>query len=595
MQESYKSIGIRPWSIKGLKYQEKSGEIIEFEATGTYWCDYDTSKYNPISNYILQIDNSFTSVIKNIINEKLVEYQNSSRSFNDFAEYLKSSKMNFEFYTKLDDIVEPKGFKTPTAKCLEVKTNIQNEPVLEKETKEEPIIINTNSDKKDGQNKCPKCGATDISINISNGNLRCNFCRFEFKAEKIESLETDISTLKGQVMTTGAQDVVADSNDIMTFKCSSCGAEVVIDTSEALQARCHWCRNTLSVNQQIPNGAVPDVVLPFNMTKDVARAEIEKFVKKRSFFAHPTFKKEFTTENIMGVYLPYMIVDINAHCNMSGQGEILIRKYTVGSGDNRKTRYDADLYNIEREFDIQIDGLTVESNKEKLKISSSKTNNVINAIMPFDLENCVKWNTNYLKGYTSEKRDTNIEELKDYVSVQAKDVVRHKANETLLSYDRGVRWDREDLSIIGQRWKTAYLPVWLYSYQQKSNNQLHYVAVNARTKETMGSVPIHMPKLLLFSVLVEFLAFIAMINVDFDYSFLFLLAGFIFFFVFYSKYRNQKARHNHEKDTKSQMINIRKHDQLVKNQKGLSNSCMSGANNDSVNGIGFQKNKLLKK
>ena len=72
-------------------------------------------------------------------------------------------------------------------------------------------------------------------------------------------------------MGSGTQDIVADTKDVMTFKCSSCGAEVVIDTSSSLQARCHWCRNTLSLNQQIPNGAVPDVVLPFSVTKDIAK------------------------------------------------------------------------------------------------------------------------------------------------------------------------------------------------------------------------------------------------------------------------------------------------------------------------------------
>ena len=44
----------------------------------------------------------------------------------------------------------------------------------------------------------------------------------------------------------------------MTFKCTGCGAEVVIDTNHSTQARCHWCRNKLSMNQQVPNGAVPD-------------------------------------------------------------------------------------------------------------------------------------------------------------------------------------------------------------------------------------------------------------------------------------------------------------------------------------------------
>lgn len=450
-----------------------------------------------------------------------------------------------------------------------------------------PTIIQTDVGAKDGQNKCPKCGATDISINVNNGHLRCNFCRHEFEPEKVEGLETDISKLEGQIMGSGAQDIVADTNDVLTFKCSSCGAEVVIDTNEATQARCHWCRNTLSVNQQIPNGSVPDVVLPFTLKKEDAKKEIEKFVGKRKFFAHPKFKEEFTTNNIMGVYFPYMVVDVNAHTNLVGQGERLVRRYTRGSGDNKKTYYDADLYDIEREFDLVIEGLTVESSLDKLnKNSSDKTNNVINAIMPFDIENAVKWNANYLKGYTSEKRDTNVEQLKPIVENQSKDIARFAANETLKEYDRGVDWATEQLSVKGQQWKAAYLPVWLYSYQQVSGNKkvLHYVAVNARTKETMGSVPIHMPKLLLVSFLVEILGVIATSIMDFDYNWIFLLAGFIYFFAMFARYRNSGARHKHELETKKKMTNLRKVDKLIKRKTGLTNSRMQGANNTRVTG-----------
>ncbi len=39
--------------------------------------------------------------------------------------------------------------------------------------------------------------------------------------------------------------------------------------------------------------------------------------------------------------------------------------------------------------------------------------------------------------------------------------------------------------------------MWLYSYRQESNGMLHYIAVNARTGETMGSIPVSQPKLLL--------------------------------------------------------------------------------------------------
>ena len=71
-----------------------------------------------------------------------------------------------------------------------------------------PTIVKTDVGAKDGQNKCPKCGSTDISVNVNNGHLRCNFCRYEFEPEKVAGLETDISQLKGEVSGSGATDIV---------------------------------------------------------------------------------------------------------------------------------------------------------------------------------------------------------------------------------------------------------------------------------------------------------------------------------------------------------------------------------------------------
>jgi len=469
------------------------------------------------------------------------------------------------------------------------KEKLNNEKV-EQEKKSNKKIIKTDIDAKDGQNKCPKCGATDISLNSKTGKLRCNFCRHQFEPEKLETMEKDISKLEGEVLGSGATDIIADVKDILTFKCSSCGAEVVIDTSSQASARCHWCRNTLSVNQQIPNGAIPDTVLPFKVSKADAKKEIENFVGKRKFYAHPEFRKEFTTDNIMGVYLPYMIVDANTHISLTGQGEHEVNRYTEKIGDRTITYYDADLYDVERDFDLTIEGLTIESSKDKLDTNSSnRTNNIINSIMPFDIENCVKWDANYIKGYTSEKRDTNVDDLKGIVEAQSKDIARFAANETLEDYDRGVRWDNENLKLKGQQWKAAYLPIWLYSYQEEKKDKklLHYVAVNARTKKTMGSVPIHMPKLLLVSFFVELAGLIAMLftySDDNNWPWLFLLSGVLYFLIIYGKYRNSGARHNHEKDTKTNMSNLVKSDKLVRREKRLSDSRMEGANNTRVDG-----------
>jgi hypothetical protein len=116
------------------------------------------------------------------------------------------------------------------------------------------------------------------------------------------------------------------------------------------------------------------------------------------------------------------------------------------------------------------------------------------------------------------------------VATQAKDVARFAANDSLQFYDRGVRWDSQDINVKGEKWSSAYLPVWLYSYQEKKGNKsvLHYVAVNGRTKEVMGSVPINMFKLILISVIIGILFLGLYVNVEFDGDIILLTPGFLF-------------------------------------------------------------------
>ncbi|MFI3260347.1 MAG: TFIIB-type zinc ribbon-containing protein [bacterium] len=448
--------------------------------------------------------------------------------------------------------------------------------------------IKTDAGQKNGQEKCPKCGATEISLNVKTGKLVCHFCRHEFQTEQVDGFVEDLSTLDGVVKGSGSNDIASDYSDMITLKCTSCGAQVVVDTTTSTQSRCHWCRHVLSINEQIPNGAVPDIILPFKIEKKDVKIDIEKFVKKRSFFANEKFKSEFSLDNIMGVYFPYAVVDINANVKMNGKGEHTTRRYVEGTKEHQRTYYDADLYEITREFDFIIDDLTLETSADKLdKNNKSKTNNIINSIMPFDIENSVKFNSNYMSGFTSEKRDTNLEDLNKLVEVQAKDIARYACGESILYYDRGVRWENEKLDIKGIQWKTAYLPVWVYSYQEKKGNEsiLHYIVANARTNEIMGSIPINMSKLLLISCLVELLSFFGVCVIDLDYDFLLLSSGFIYYGVMISVYRNSSARHFHERETKNTVNNMKKTDNKIKHMRRLSNSTMHGANDSSVSGI----------
>ncbi|HWJ67640.1 MAG TPA: TFIIB-type zinc ribbon-containing protein [Nocardioides sp.] len=363
-----------------------------------------------------------------------------------------------------------------------------------------PSIETVNESLKDGLNRCPKCGSTDVRLRGSTGMLVCLFCRNEWQEARVEEefgLGVGIDELEGTVIASGAEDIAADAADMLTFKCEACGAEVVVDTAHALNARCHWCRHTLNVNQQIPNGAVPDAVLPFRMTKDEAVEKIRAFASKRRLFAHKRFKQEFVPENVLGVYLPYLVIDARAESSYWGKGEVETRRWTEKQGDNRVTYYAADVYQVERRVSFIVDDLTVEGAAERAEFGSANTNNIVNSILPFDTKNAVKWNASYLVGFTSEKRDRNVEAMKPVLEDQLLSIGRSEVRGSLGRFGRGVRWEQEKVDVGGSRWVSMYLPVWLYSYQQESNGLLHYIAVNARTGETMGSIPVSQPKLIL--------------------------------------------------------------------------------------------------
>jgi hypothetical protein len=246
---------------------------------------------------------------------------------------------------------------------------------------------------------------------------------------------------------------------------------------------------------------VPDAILPLHIRKEDAVARIRQFVDKRRLFALKAFKDQFTPENVTGVYLPYMIVDGNVSSWVGGEAEVQTRRYTV----DKNTRYDADLYRVERHVDFTVDDLPLESSRARGNLDiRTNTNNIINTILPFDTKNAVKWNASYLSGFSSERRDTDVEQLRPRLEDELMSIARARYELSVKHYDRGVRWEWERLDVHGSRWVSMSLPVWLYSYHEPGPNggMLHYIAVNGRTGETMGSVPVQQWKLLLVAITV---------------------------------------------------------------------------------------------
>ena len=386
--------------------------------------------------------------------------------------------------------------------------------------------------------RCPNCGASDVSTNTGTGKLRCKYCKHEFEnvASNSDAPEKTFKTIKGDIVSSGASNIVPGQDVVVTLRCPSCGAEVVVNTEKELSINCHWCRHVLTASHKIPNGAVPDILLPFKIKKEEAVAKIKEWLDQ--YKSKSILVDSLNPEDVQGVYFPYWVVDVKGHMTLEGEAEI-----SRGAGV-------ADVYEVSREFDIYVDDLTIESSEERLNQDTTvNSNNVINAILPYDTKNAVAWNPSFLRGFSSEKRSTNIDSMKEFVALQSGDIARRKAKESAAKYDRGIHWRREHLSIKGVNWKSAYLPVWLLSFtntESAIDKRRYYVAVNARTGEVSGDLPIK---------------------------------GIIF-----NSHVGSMNRHYHEKETIAEVREMKASDKFTSTRRGLVSSRIAGCNDERAIG-----------
>jgi hypothetical protein len=68
---------------------------------------------------------------------------------------------------------------------------------------------------------------------------------------------------------------------------------------------------------------------------------------------------------VVGVYLPYMIVDGKASADVAGRARSRRAATPAAAATRKKTYYDADVYEVERHVDFTVDDLPLESSTER--------------------------------------------------------------------------------------------------------------------------------------------------------------------------------------------------------------------------------------
>lgn len=141
---------------------------------------------------------------------------------------------------------------------------------------------------------------------------------------------------------------------------------------------------------------MPDFVIPFAIDKKEATSRFLSWIGKKKFVPGDFFSRD-QIEKLSGIYFPYLIYS----CQVDGQAEAEAEEQrTWVSGRTRYTEHKK--YQVERAGTLEVKNLT----RNALKKSNKE---LVEGVLPFDMEKLLPFQMGYLSGFQAERRDMDEE------------------------------------------------------------------------------------------------------------------------------------------------------------------------------------------
>ncbi len=341
---------------------------------------------------------------------------------------------------------------------------------------------------------CTSCGSNDISLDINLSKLKCNQCGQIYENVEMSNKFEDIDKLNNISISGGALDIAESNSNLVIYKCDICNTEIV--TSELNNnVICPTCHKKLEINNRASGELNVRYILPFRINKDNAVNKMNEYMKINSKFINNNFEKKYNADNIVACFIPFTLFDIDYNCTFEGQAERKIDSiYDSDSG----TTYYYDGYDIIRGFEVDAKHLSLETKSNSFTDKESAYSNMISALNPYDTNELIELKEKYLRDTVAEILTYKRLEYDDRFKNKLISIGKYAILDNLIYYDRGIKWNKTDLEIKSINCYDAYLPVWLYYFNDAK--EIHYIAINGRTGELAVHVPFDKKKAIIKSI-----------------------------------------------------------------------------------------------
>lgn len=341
---------------------------------------------------------------------------------------------------------------------------------------EEPILSEHNQD----EIICINCAAK-LKFAPGTTHLKCEYCGAEneikIDEEKLKDATKEIDFLEF----INQQVSTAPTQEIITVKCNSCGAETTFDPN-VVSSECEFCGSPMVAKQGEKHNVIqPKALLPFKVEQKKSLELFQTWIKKLWWAPNDLKKRARQTGKVNGVYIPYWTYDSRTHTNYRGQrgDDYQVREAYQKDGRTEyrtvtKTRWSSVSGRVNNVFD---DVLVVGSKSLPVKY--------VDKLEPWNFQELVPYEEKFLTGFKTETYQVDVKQGFDIAKIKMDPIIEQTIR-------RDIGGDHQRITSKSTQYnditfKHILLPIWISAYRY--NEKVYRFMVNGQTGEVQGERP----------------------------------------------------------------------------------------------------------
>ena len=323
--------------------------------------------------------------------------------------------------------------------------------------------------------KCPCCGGA-IAFDSTLQKMKCPYCDTEFDMETLAGYDAGLKEEKDDMKwetSAGSTWQEGETDGLRSYVCKSCGGEIVGDGNTAATS-CPFCGNPVVMMEQFSGALKPDIVIPFKLDKNAAKAGLMKHLAGKRLLPK-IFKDQNHIDEIKGVYVPFWLFDTDADAQVRYRAT-KVRSWSDSSYNYTETSH----FLVNRGGSIGFQNVPVDG-------SSKMPDDLMESIEPYDFSGAVDFQTAYLAGYLADRYDVDAGQSVGRANERVKKSTEAAFASTVQGYTT-VSAENSSIKLHGGKVKYALFPVWLLNTTW--NGKKYTFAMNGQTGKFAGDLPV---------------------------------------------------------------------------------------------------------